>query len=120
LHYNQFHEKIILGERDNKILSRQISGKLLRNIQHISFTKRIREKRQMATGLINVQGLDPKDIEFVEKLIERLRDKSLREVPAKGGFKRSAGSWKGLIDGEELKRNVYEDRLISTRPEVNL
>ena len=29
----------------------------------------------------------------------------------------SAGGWKGLIDAEELKRNTYADRLISTRPE---
>lgn len=26
----------------------------------------------------------------------------------------SAGGWKGLIDAEELKRNIYADRLIST------
>lgn len=34
-----------------------------------------------------------------------------------GGLERSAGGWKGLIDAEELKRNIYADRLISTRPE---
>jgi predicted DNA-binding antitoxin AbrB/MazE fold protein len=32
----------------------------------------------------------------------------------------TAGGWKGLIDAEELKRNIYNDRLISTRPEVKL
>jgi hypothetical protein len=32
----------------------------------------------------------------------------------------SAGGWKGLIDAEELKRNIYADRLISTRPEPKL
>ena len=32
----------------------------------------------------------------------------------------SAGGWKGLVDGEELKRNIYADRLISTRPEPKL
>ena len=32
------------------------------------------------------------------------------------GFRRSAGSWKGTIDAEELIRNIYADRLISTRP----
>jgi predicted DNA-binding antitoxin AbrB/MazE fold protein len=39
---------------------------------------------------------------------------STRDVDA---FHRSAGGWKGLIDAEELKRNIYADRLISTRPE---
>lgn len=38
----------------------------------------------------------------------------------KGALEASAGGWKGLIDAEELKRNIYDDRLISTRPEVNL
>ena len=30
-------------------------------------------------------------------------------------FKESRGGWKGLIDCEELKRNIYEDRLLHTR-----
>ena len=37
-----------------------------------------------------------------------------------GGLERSAGAWKGLIDAEELKRNIYADRLIATRPEPRL
>ena len=37
-----------------------------------------------------------------------------------GGLERSAGGWKGLIDAEELKRNIYADRMISTRPEPRL
>ena len=37
-----------------------------------------------------------------------------------GGLERSAGGWKGLIDAEELKRNIYADRLIATRPEPRL
>jgi len=32
----------------------------------------------------------------------------------------TAGGWKDLIDAEELKKNIYADRLISTRPEVKL
>ena len=38
----------------------------------------------------------------------------------KDAFRDSRGGWKGLIDCEELKRNIYEDRLIRTRPEVKL
>jgi predicted DNA-binding antitoxin AbrB/MazE fold protein len=44
-------------------------------------------------------------------------------LPAKanaGGLERSAGGWKGLIDAEVLKSNIYADRLISTRPEPRL
>ena len=32
----------------------------------------------------------------------------------------TAGAWKGTHDPEELKRNIYADRLISTRPEPRL
>ena len=32
------------------------------------------------------------------------------------GLRRSAGSWKGLIDAEQLIANISADRLISTRP----
>jgi predicted DNA-binding antitoxin AbrB/MazE fold protein len=36
------------------------------------------------------------------------------------GLERSAGGWKDLIDAEALKRNIYADRLLSTRPEPRL
>jgi predicted DNA-binding antitoxin AbrB/MazE fold protein len=36
----------------------------------------------------------------------------------KDGFERSAGGWKGLVDAEKLKKDIYSDRLISTRPGV--
>lgn len=46
----------------------------------------------------------------------------VRVSPEKTGdpFERAAGGWKGLIDAEEFIRNVYQDRLISTRPEPHL
>ena len=36
------------------------------------------------------------------------------------GLRRSAGSWKGLIDAEALIEHIYADRLISTRPVPHL
>ena len=35
-------------------------------------------------------------------------------------FRRAAGGWKGTIDAEVLIRNIYADRLVSTRPEPRL
>jgi predicted DNA-binding antitoxin AbrB/MazE fold protein len=35
-------------------------------------------------------------------------------------FRRAFGSWKGTVDAEKLKHDIYEDRLISTRPEPKL
>jgi len=32
----------------------------------------------------------------------------------------TAGGWKGLVDAENLKRNIYSDRLITTRPPATL
>ncbi len=43
------------------------------------------------------------------------------EISEEGdAFSESRGGWKGFIDCEELKRNIYADRLIHTRPEVKL
>ena len=35
-------------------------------------------------------------------------------------LERTAGGWAGLIDAKELKRKVYESRLLTTRPEPRL
>ena len=48
---------------------------------------------------------------------------TILDVPSAGdvdAFRRSAGGWKGTIDAEELIKNIYADRLISTRPEPRL
>lgn len=42
------------------------------------------------------------------------------ETPSKreeDAFERSAGRWKGTIDTEKLIKDIYNDRLISTRNE---
>ncbi len=45
---------------------------------------------------------------------------TISEVPSEpsktlDALRKSFGGWKGLIDSEELKRNIYADRLINTR-----
>jgi predicted DNA-binding antitoxin AbrB/MazE fold protein len=32
----------------------------------------------------------------------------------------TAGAWKGLVDGETLKRHIYADRLVTTRSPARL
>lgn len=34
--------------------------------------------------------------------------------------KSARGGWKGIVDCDELLRNIYRDRLINTRPGVKL
>ena len=35
-------------------------------------------------------------------------------------FRRAAGGWKGTIDADILIRNIYADRLVTTRPKPRL
>lgn len=35
-------------------------------------------------------------------------------------FIETAGTWKDLIDGDELTKNIYDSRRIATRPEPKL
>jgi len=63
-----------------------------------------------------LEAVDLKEGEEVTIIIaERSAGKGLIEA-----LRASAGGWKGLIDAEELKRNIYTDRLIGTRPEPKL
>lgn len=40
-------------------------------------------------------------------------------TPASGSIiLETAGSWTGLVDAEEMKRNISVDRLVATRPLV--
>jgi len=79
----------------------------------------------MPTNVINVRDLEEEDVKLLESLVERLRAIRRKARGKMNGrkedsFEKSAGSWAGLIDGEELIRNIYADRLISNRPEVKL
>lgn len=51
-------------------------------------------------------------LEYINNLKSKRTEKTLRLL------KKTAGSWKGLIDTEKLKRDIYSDRLISTRSKV--
>jgi predicted DNA-binding antitoxin AbrB/MazE fold protein len=35
-------------------------------------------------------------------------------------FRRAAGSWRGKVDADKLIRDIYQDRLIVTRPKPEL
>ena len=67
---------------------------------------------------IDVKGLTDEQVEAIKKLVALFRKPDAKKET--GGFRKSAGSWKGLIDAEELKRTVYSDRLVSTRLEAKL
>jgi predicted DNA-binding antitoxin AbrB/MazE fold protein len=63
-----------------------------------------------------LEEIDLEEGEEVRVIIpERAKGKGMLEA-----LRASAGGWKGLVDGEGLKRNIYADRLINTRPEPRL
>ena len=66
-----------------------------------------------------IEPLEEVDLEEGEevRVIIPDRAKAKRVIAA---LRATAGAWKGTHDPEELKRNIYADRLISTRPEPKL
>jgi hypothetical protein len=52
------------------------------------------------------------------RYIESLKAKKVKKTVEILG--KTAGAWKNLVDAEGLKKNIYADRLISTRPKVAL
>ncbi len=81
-------------------------------------------------NFIEIHDLDDEDILLLVTLAERLRkrakDKRSRRIRSSGTemsedvLTATAGAWKDTVDCEELKRRIYEDRLISSRSEVTL
>jgi len=74
-------------------------------------------KARFKNGIIEpLENLELRDGEEIILTIVR-RSETSEEQDA---FKKSRGGWKGLIDCEKLKRDIYESRSIQTRPEVKL
>jgi len=74
----------------------------------MSRTVRARFKRGMLELLESVDLPEGKEVSVTILETPTPRDAE--------GLRRSAGGWKGLIDAEKLIENIYNDRLISTRP----
>jgi len=74
-------------------------------------------KARYRNGVIEpLEKMELKEGEEFTLTMVRLPEAGVR----KDAFRDSRGGWKELIDCEELKRSIYEDRMISTRPGVKL
>lgn len=75
-------------------------------------------KAKYKNGLIEpLEKLNlPESREITITIEELSSDKPLDLERAKS----ARGGWKGIVDCDELLRNIYMDRLIHTRPEVKL
>jgi len=72
-----------------------------------------RIKVKFSNGVI--KPLEKLDIEEGRKIIITIKETLSEITKTIGSLRNSFGGWKGLVDAEELKRNIYEDRLITTR-----
>lgn len=74
-------------------------------------------KARFTKGVIEpLEKLEIKEGEEITVTISEIPARVEGEDPLDATF----GGWKDLIDAEELKKNIYADRLVSTRPEVKL
>lgn len=74
-------------------------------------TKTIENK--IITGLKDLPDDEKKELlEYIENLKSKKSEKTLKLL------KKTSGAWRGLVDTEKLKSNIYSDRLISTRTRV--
>ena len=62
-----------------------------------------------------LENLDLPEGEEVTVTIQELPSKRDLEVS-----RRAAGGWRGTVDAEALIRNIYADRVLTTRPEPRL
>mgnify|MGYP000132525604 CR=1 FL=1 len=71
-----------------------------------------RIKARFFKGII--EPLEKLDLEEGEELKITISPISKKKSMIEA-LRRTFGGWKDLIDAEELKRNIYSDRLITTR-----
>jgi len=81
-------------------------------------------------NFIEIHDLDDEDVKLLKTLAKRLAKKAKAKGPRRRKSSKTsmpedvleatAGGWKDTVDCEELKRRIYEGRLVSTRPEVRL
>ncbi|MCD6318715.1 antitoxin family protein [Candidatus Aerophobetes bacterium] len=74
-------------------------------------------KARFSNGVIKpLEKLDIEEGKEITITIERTSETTKTIESLRSSF----GGWRNLIDTEELKRNIYKDRLITTRPAPKL
>jgi len=75
-------------------------------------------KARFSNGVIKpLEKLDIEEGREITITIERTPSETTKTIES---LRSSFGGWRNLIDTEELKRNIYKDRLITTRPAPKL
>jgi len=63
--------------------------------------------------------LEPLDLEEGKEVTVSIEEAGSPEESLRA-LKLAAGAWKGTHDPDELLRNIYSDRLVSSRPEPKI
>ena len=75
-------------------------------------------KAKFLNGLIEpLEKVELKEGEEITITIKETPSETRKTIEA---LRKSFGVWKETVDCEKLKRDIYEDRLIRTRPEPKL
>ncbi len=77
-----------------------------------------RIKAKFSNGVI--KPLEKLDIKEGREITITIKEPPSEITKTIESLRNSFGGWKGLINTEELKKNIYKDRLINTRPEPKL
>ncbi len=62
-----------------------------------------------------IKPLDDLDIEGGKDITITIVETSTSSPEKGDSLDKTAGGWVGLVDAQELKNNIYSDRLVSTR-----
>lgn len=65
-----------------------------------------------------IEPLEKVDVAEGREVIVTIIETPLK--PGEAAFKRSAGGWKGTLNAEKLIKDIYADRLVSTRKEPKI
>lgn len=74
-------------------------------------------KARFSNGVLT--PLEPLDLEEGTEVTVSIED-AVSPDNASRALRAAAGAWKGTHDPEELLRNIYSDRLVSSRPEPKI
>jgi len=77
----------------------------LPNLKNKGGTMERRIKAKFSNGVI--KPLEKLDIEEGRKIIITIKETPSEITKTIGSLRNSFGGWKGLVDAEELKRNIY-------------
>lgn len=77
----------------------------------VEAVQRAQHPRTLQVGGQDIAVIVP----LVSKTSRKPRPKSQRDIEL---FLSSAGSWRGLVDAEQLKADIAESRRVSSRPPV--